>query len=377
MAFPTVIINILNMMRGAIPGVEFHFLFVGYGTVAEGETRNLIMVDATTDLDDALSDADAELKTTMKAAQLNGKQAWTAGVMILKEGDDWKAAINKANETSSFEATVLTIPATNKAFLEEAIAVRTELKNKLGREVFMICTTPKIDSTADSGKTWAEWLATTVTIQKEVASEYITVVPQVHRINSTIGIYAGRLANQEVSVADTPARVKTGSILGDSELGRDKDDKPLELAILKTLEQNRYGVPMYYPDYPGQYWTTGRTLDVPGGDFQDIRHIRVAMKAARKVRVRAIARIGDRSLNSTPGSMANAKLYFTQDLREMAIVTKIGDIEFPGEIKPPLGEDITLTWINDEELEVLLAVTPYECPVKITMGIMINKRLGE
>ncbi|MHC5784403.1 hypothetical protein [Aliivibrio fischeri] len=42
-----------------------------------------------------------------------------------------------------------------------------------------------------------------------------------------------------------------------------------------------------------------------------------------------------------------------------------------------MGEDITLTWVNDEELKVLLAVTPYECPVKITMGIMINKRLGE
>ena len=379
MAFPTVIIKILNMMKGSIPGVEFHFLFVGYGKVAKsvkGAERALIMVDNTSDLDDALSNADASLLTTMKAAQLNGKQSWTAGVMILKEGDNWQDAISKANETSCFEGFVLNFPATDKKLLEDAIALRHSLKAKLGREVFVICTTPKIDPKTDTGKTWAEWLAETSAIQDGVASEYITVVPQVHLNNSTIGIYVGRLANQEVSIADSPARVKTGSIIGSSELAIDKDGKPLELAALKTLESNRYSVPMWYPDYPGQYWTTGRTLDVPGGDFQDIRHIRVAMKAARKVRVRAIARIADREFNSTPGSTASAKLYFTQDLREMAITQKIGDYEFPGEIKPPEDEDITITWISNDEVEIIVAVTPYECPVKITCGIMLNTRIG-
>ena len=125
MAFPTVIINILNMMNGSIPAVEFHFLFVGYGAVPDGAERNLIMVDNTSDLDDVLSDADASLLRTMKAAQLNGKQSWTAGVMILKEGDDWQDAISKANETSSFEAFVLNFPATDKTLLESAVALRT------------------------------------------------------------------------------------------------------------------------------------------------------------------------------------------------------------------------------------------------------------
>ncbi|EJL6752225.1 DUF2586 family protein, partial [Vibrio alginolyticus] len=87
--------------------------------------------------------------------------------------------------------------------------------------------------------------------------------------------------------------------------------------------------------------------------------------------------IADREFNSTPGSEASAKLYFTQDLREMAVVKKIGDYEFPGEIKPPQDDDITITWVNSEEVEILLAVTPYECPVKITIGIMLNQRLGE
>lgn len=376
MAWPKVLIKILNMMRGPIAGVEFHFLFVGYGTVV-GNERHLITVDSTSDLDDVLSAADAELLTTMKAAQLNGKQDWTAGVMVLDKNDSWQDAVNLANETTSFEAIVLNFPAPDKAFLEQAVALRTELKNKLGRETFVICTTAAIDSTSETGETWAAWLAATSAIQTGVASEYITVVPQVHLKNSTVGLYAGRLANQEVSIADSPARVKTGSVLGSSELAVDKDGKALELSILKTLESNRYAVPMWYPDYPGQYFTTGRTLDVPGGDFQDIRHIRVAMKAARKVRVRGIARIADREFNSTPGSEASAKLYFTKDLREMAVSQKIGDYEFPGEIKPPREEDITITWINSEEVEILLSVSPYECPTSITIGIMLNKRLGE
>ncbi|WP_375750944.1 DUF2586 domain-containing protein [Vibrio sp. HN007] len=376
MAWPTVIIKILNMMNGPIPGVEFHFLFLVHGVV-EGETRNLIMIDNTTDLDDdQFSKVKAEHLKMLKAAQLNGKQNWTAGVMILDEADNWQDAVFKANETSSFEMNVIGWPATDKTLLEAAIALRTELKNKLGREVGMICTTPGIDPGAANGQDWATWLATTVAIQNTVASEYISVVPQVHLDNSTVGIYAGRLANQEVSIADSPARVKTGSVLGSTDLAVDKLGKALELATLKALESNRFAVPMWYPDYPGQYWTTGRTLDVPGGDYQDIRHIRVAMKAARKVRVRAIARIADREFNSTPSSEAAAKLYFTQDLREMAMITKIGDYEFPGDIKPPKDEDITITWHNSTDVEIMLVVRPYECPVSITVGIMLNTEVG-
>ncbi len=46
----------------------------------------------------------------------------------------------------------------------------------------------------------------------------------------------------------------------------------------------------------------------------------------------------------------------------MAVVKKIGDYEFPSEIKLPQDEDINISWVNSEEVEILLAVTPYECP---------------
>lgn len=363
MAWPTVIIKILNLMNGPIAGVEYHFLFVIYGTVPDGAERNLIMVDSTTDLADKLAAANPEGLATITAAQLNGKSEWTAGVMILDEADNWQDAIHKANEVSSFEMIVLGFDCETKAMIEDAITVRTELKNQLGREVGVICQLPAV--TAE--QTWEQWLAAIVNIPKDVASEYITVVPNVHADGTTLGKYAGRLANQEVSLADSPARVQTGSVLGNTELAKDSAGKTLDLATLRALESNRIAVPMWYPDYPGQYWTTGRTLDVPGGDYQDIRHIRVAMKAARKVRIRGIARIGDRTLNSTPGSIAAAKLYFTKDLRQMALTG------VPGEIYPPEDGDIDIKWVSTEEVEIYMSVQPYECPVKITIAISIKQ----
>ncbi|WP_348235235.1 DUF2586 family protein, partial [Salmonella enterica] len=69
-----------------------------------------------------------------------------------------------------------------------------------------------------------------------------------------------------VTVADSPARVKTGALLnlGSDELPEDGTGKTLELATLKALEAQRYSVPMLYPDYDGFYWADGRTLDVEG-----------------------------------------------------------------------------------------------------------------
>ncbi len=227
--------------------------------------------------------------------------------IVLDPADSWQAAVFKANETSSFEAVVLDKPDTGTSTLEAAVAFRTELKAKLGREArsalcrvsMMIRCQVKTGAVAGS----------TVAVPKSIAEKGIPR-PQVHKENSTVGIYAGRLANQEVSIADSPARVKNRQCKYRS-MTRQRIKtanrwswQPLKLWKWLELQSPRY------PDYPGQYWTTGRTLDVPGGDFQDARHIRVAMKAARKVRVRAIARIADREFNSTPGSEASAKPLF-------------------------------------------------------------------
>lgn len=74
-----------------------------------------------------------------------------------------------------------------------------------------------------------------------------------------------------------------------------------------------------------------------------IENVRVVDKASRRVRLRAIPKIADRSLNSTPGSIAAHETYFGKPLREMAISTQINGVEFPGEVKPPKDGDITIT----------------------------------
>ena len=355
------------MMQGATAEIENHFLFVGEGAV-EVDKRTLLMVDNTTDIDDALKDAGESLLATVKAAQLNGKQGWTAGVMVIDQEDNWQDAVIKANETSSFEAFVIDMPA-DEEMLEEAGLLREEIKAKLGRESWALMTVPCIEAE----QSWPEWLAETVKIQNSIASPYVSVTPKVHKDGSTLGKIAGRYCNKEVSIADTPARVKTGALIGSNELMTDKGGNTIDLATLKELEKNRLSVPMWYPDIDGMYWTTGRTLDVEGGDYQNVRHLRVVLKAARKLRVRAIMRLGDREFNSTPGSTAAAKQYFMQDLRVMSTVVKIGDYQFPGEIMPPEDEDLTITWQDDENVTLILAVQPYDCPIKITVNIGLKR----
>jgi hypothetical protein len=132
--------------------------------------------------------------------------------------------------------------------------------------------------------------------------------------------------------------------LGSDELPLDGAGEVLELATLQALEAQRFSVPMWYPDYDGFYWSDGRTLDVEGGDYQSIETLRVADKAARRVRLLAIGKIADRSLNSTPGSIAAHQTLFAKPLREMSTAASINGVSFPGEVKPPQDGDVTIVW---------------------------------
>ncbi|RNM52898.1 DUF2586 family protein, partial [Salmonella enterica] len=138
------------------------------------------------------------------------------------------------------------------------------------------------------------------TLQQGIAEKSVQLVPRLW--GNEPGVLAGRLCNRAVTIADSPARVKTGPLLslGSDELPKDGAGATLELATLQALEAQRYSVSMWYPDYDGFYWSDGRTLDVEGGDYQSIETLRIVDKAARRVRLLAIGKIADRSLNSTP-----------------------------------------------------------------------------
>lgn len=152
-------------------------------------------------------------------------------------------------------------------------------------------------------------------------------------------------------------------------------DSVLELATLQALETLRFSVPMWYPDYDGLYWSDGRTLDVEGGDYQVIEYLRIADKIARRVRLLAIARIADRTLNSTPGSIAAAQQSFAKPLREMSQSVQINGIRFPGEVKSPRDGDVSVSWKSAKQVEIYIVMRPVESPKEITVGLLLDTSL--
>lgn len=120
------------------------------------------------------------------------------------------------------------------------------------------------------------------------------------------------------------------------------------------------------------YWSDGRTLDAEGGDYQVIEYLRTVDKAARRIRLQAIAKIADRSLNSTPSSIAAHQAYFAKTLRAMAISVQINGVTFPGEVKSPQDGDVTIVWKSATAVEVYMVVRPYECPKSITVSLLLD-----
>ncbi|WP_323965798.1 DUF2586 domain-containing protein [Aeromonas hydrophila] len=365
--WPYVQINNLNQMQGPVTEVERHLLFVGS---AASNTGKLLSLNTQSDFDQLLGAADSELKANLQAAMANAGQNWTAAAFVLPTDMDWKEAVRNAQKTQSFEGVVVLGQEWDQASINAAHALNQELIAKWGRWQFMLLAVPGIAKEQD----WSTYETELATLQEGIKAESVSLIPQL--FTNLVGAYAGRLCNRSVSVADSPCRVKTGAVVGLGNKPKDKDGVELPLATLQTLEQNRYSVPMWYPDYDGTYWADGRTLDAEGGDYQVIENLRVAYKVARRMRVRAIARIGDRSFNSTPGSTAAAILYFGKDLREMAKAITIGGQPFPGEITSPKDGDIGIQWIDKNHVSIYVVIRTVDCPKGITVNIMLDLSLN-
>lgn len=369
--WPYVQINNLNQMQGPVTEVELHLLFIG---TAPTNTGKLLSLNTQSDFDKLLGEADSELKTNLQAAMVNAGQNWTAAAFVLPTDMDWKDAVREAQKTQSFEGCVVLGQEWDQAGINAAHALNQELIAKWGRWQFMLLAVPGIVSTGEGNQDWSEYEATLAALQDGIAANSVSLVPQLWP--NLAGVYAGRLCNRAVSIADSPCRVKTGALVGLGNKPVDKAGIPLPIATLQTLEQNRYSVPMWYPDYDGTYWADGRTLDAEGGDYQVIENLRVAYKVARRMRLRAIARIGDRSFNSTPGSTAAAIMYFGKDLREMAKATTINGQPFPGDIASPKDGDISIQWIAKNLVSVYVVVRTMDCPKGITVNIMLDLSLN-
>ncbi|MBL0676638.1 DUF2586 domain-containing protein [Aeromonas dhakensis] len=366
--WPYVQINNLNQMQGPVTEVERHLLFVGS---AASNTGKLLSLNTQSDFDQLLGATDSELKANLQAAMANAGQNWTAAAFVLPTDMDWQEAVRDAQKNQSFEGVVVLGQEWDQAKINAAHALNQELIAKWGRWQFMLLAVPGIAKEQD----WSTYETELATLQEGIKAESVTLLPQLWP--NLAGAYAGRLCNRAVSIADSPARVKTGAMVGLGNKPKDKDGTELPLATLQTLEQNRYSVPMWYPDYDGIYWADGRTLDAEGGDYQVIENLRVVYKVARRMRLRAIARVADRSFNSTPGSTASAIMYFGKDLREMAKAVTINGQLFPGDIASPKDGDITIKWTAKNLVSIYVVVRTVDCPKGITVNIMLDLSLNE
>ncbi|WP_351015024.1 DUF2586 domain-containing protein [Shewanella sp. AC91-MNA-CIBAN-0169] len=364
MSLGKVQVNNLNLGQGDITAIERHFLFIGLAG-AVGEESQLFSVNAQTDLEDALADSD--LRDQVIAAQLNAGQNWTAAVYPLAGDEDVFEAIDRANEVQSFETVVFCDISKTAEEITAKHDYLFSLQATLGRFVSGLVAVAGIDAAT---QTWSAYEAAQVALVAGLANYLAIPVPQLHGNN--VGVLAGRLCNYAVSIADSPMRVATGSVMGLGSAPVDSAEKPLELATLNTLATARFSVPQWYPDFEGIYWGDGSTLDAAGGDYQYIENIRVVHKASREVRILAIRRIGNRALNSTPNSIELNKSYFMKPLRTMSKSFTILGTSFPGEITPPIEGDIEIVWPTNKSVVIYMVVRPYNSPKAITVNIMLD-----
>ena len=377
MAFPSVQINALNLLSGETKEIERLALFVGVGSNNVGK---LTALTPDSDLDKVFGAGDSVLKKHVKAAMLNAGQNWFAYAYIASQDDyDFPKAVLAANATASFEYCVNTYTTgIDKEKINKLQETYAELLAKLGRRTFFIQAIDPINADKSDGETWDQYVAKLTTLQQTIVADHVMLVPTL--FGNEAGVIAGRLANRAVTIADSPCRVQTGALLdlGNAEKPKDKAGAELTLAHLKALEMARYSVPMWYPDYDGYYWADGRTLDAEGGDYQVIEYVRIVDKAARRIRLQAIAKIGDRSFNSTSASTEYHKTYFSAVLREMSKSATSAGKTFPGECMPPKEGDIEIVWTSKTKVAIYIKVRPYDCPKEITVNIFLDlETLGD
>lgn len=382
MTWPSVTINQYNTYSSTPKSIENTLLFVGMAHASHGK---VLPINANSNLDTLLGSEDSALKSNIQAALLNaGQNAFCYACVLPKTpkgakdspqaaAPAWGEAITRAQETLSVEGVVLVEPVSSQDDILAAQALRQTLINQRQRWVWFLLAVAGNTGT----QTWAEYIQTLTELQKGIVAPQVMLVPEVFGYD--IGVLAGRLCNAAVTIADSPARVATGALVGlkSSEKPQDSAKQPIDLATLQALATVRYSVPMWYADYDGLYWADGVTLEVDGGDYNVIEHVRVADKVARRVRLMAIPKIANRTLNSTPGSIAAHETLFAEPLRTMAKSTQINGVTFPGEVKPPKKEDITITWQDTKTVSINIIVRPYACPKTIRVGIQLDHALED
>ena len=154
---------------------------------------------------------------------------------------------------------------------------------------------------------------------------------------------------------------------------QDKAGEPLTNATTGALDALRFSCTQTYADFDGIYFGDVNMLDAEGGDFQKIENGRIVDMAARQVRIKAIYEIKNRQLNNSPTGIAYGKRKLGKPLLDMSKSVNIGEDKFPGLIDAPKEDSISLTFMNETTVNVVLKVKPIESPSTITVGIMLDR----
>ncbi len=375
MAWPKVTVAQLNLYQGSTDEIERKVLFIG--RVPEGSyegTPYRGLIDSQSNID-VLLPRKGTFRNYVDAAMRNGGQNWSAYVYPLvptTSDDAWVDIVMDQQALWSAEGVVLTDPIRTQAAIKAAQNLREQLINKWGRWVWFILATegPQQDEAS------AAYVNRLTELQKNIVAPAVQLVPAIN--GDEPGILAGRLCNRVATVADSPARVRTGPlVVGSPAVPWDDKHNSLDITTLQALERVRYSVPMWYPDYDGFYWSDGRTLDVMGGDFETIESLRIVDKVARRVRMLAIRKIGDRTLNSTPSSIAANQMYFAGPLRDMSVSSQINGIRFPGEVQTPRDQDVSIVWMTPSEVTIYIVIRPVNSPKQITVGLLLDTTINQ
>ncbi|EDN6659482.1 DUF2586 family protein [Salmonella enterica] len=371
MTFPQVTINQLNTRSGGKREIARTLLMVGEHTKAITPAP----VTAQTDLDALLGTKSTPLRSNVQAFLDNAGQnamIWLATVQTPQpagQTQTWADVVMDAQATVSAEGVVVVCPDATADDINKAQQLREELTNKYQRWTWFILAVRG----CGTGEKWAEYVTAMTALQKDIAAYAVQLAPML--FGNEPGVLAGRLCNPSVTIADSPARVATGALvnIGRSDKPQDSDKRELDLATIKALNRARFSVPTWYPDYEGYYWADGVTLDVDGGDYQAIEYLRVADEMARQVRLLAIPKIANRSLNSTPTSVATHQQLFAKPMRDGAKSLKINGTVFPGLCMSPRDGDVQITWPEKDKVQIAIVVRPYNCPKEITISIMLDE----
>ncbi|EEF9708805.1 DUF2586 family protein [Salmonella enterica] len=380
MTFPQVVINQLNTRQGGKRDIARTLLMVGEHTTIIPPTP----VTAQTDLDTLLGTDASPLRNNLQAFLDNAGQSamiWLAtlqktqpaGKAQTAQSDavagTWIDVVRTAQATVSAEGVVVVLNDATTDDINKAQQLREELINKYQRWTWFILAVRG----CGTGEKWAEYVTAITALQKGIAAYAVQLTPML--FGNEPGLLAGRLCNPSVTIADSPARVATGALvnMGRNDKPQDSDKRELDIATIKALNMARFSVPTWYPDYEGYYWADGVTLDVDGGDYQAIEYLRVADEMARQVRLLAIPKIADRSLNSTPVSIAAHQQLFAKPMRDGAKSLKINGTVFPGLCMSPRDGDVQITWPEKDKVQIAIVVRPYNCPKEITISIMLDE----